>query len=1246
MGKRAWRRRYFALVAALLAVAGALVLPGAKAERDPAPDRASASGFLVYKFVPAQPACDGPGFNTAPSSAFSRDDCGFVVFQLTPAPEADPAGVARFYRPGTTEVFAESPVSWDAQNEEAEFNVTPDDTWPSGEIEYQVFAAGETEAAGGSVLRHNYLGAEITVPEKDGGAPYQPGEDIPVTGDLFELDTMPGTEERRPVPAQYFLRVSSAKATETLGPFTAGDGAGNLTATIPAAATQGLVGRPENSFRTGITIEVVNASYTDPETGAWASASAVSLPLSLQSQPDALVLDNSFVSPTGWVKPGDTYSFRVLVKNFLPTAAVGAVVTIPPADGTTFTQVRPAGGAGAATIAAGTIRWTVGGVDAGGDAGPAVKTLIVEAKADSTAEDPRIVWKNLSTTATLTYTGGPANLTSTSLGPKVIPPGEAYDTARYGFRPFPVVPVDYTDRKHAPEHLGDRLANVINSPDIEGSTFNLYQEMSLGQLSPNGTVPSAGIATAGFDYEPGFDFTNLEPTGTCHGATVGDAAGTALYPERISGGWYQLPGSTDYYGDDTLIVDNAAVLAGATLGEHDAACGPTAKVVYDAAAIADPELDYSDYDTDKDGVVDFFMVVFAGVGGNGESQSSVPPYDNIWPHSSSLELSYASPEGDGYVSDDQLKDAEGDPVFWTDESRTAKTSEPTEFPVFVRVGPYNVNPEDSIEHASVISHEYGHSLGLPDFYSSSGRETYGDWNLMATDKSQHMDVFAKQELGWIVPRVLPPGETLVRGWRDSKVNTHRIDWITPDGTPYRLEGPTVNNAEAYTAKLPSGKVLDAEKLAEGASPAHVWWSGSGDNFGCPPGGTGRSLDVYLPELAKVGDGTPITVTFKSMWDIEWDFDYGFVMYSTDKGKTYTSLASEEGYTTPSETNPQDSACQAKYGNGITGSSGSYAAGTQEVDRTGIGDTTGTLPSYPEPEFLTDSYDLSDAAGADTVLRFAYYSDVGFSRPGWFVDDLKITAGDQVIYESNFESASDARLYPGGCQESTTVAVTCTKPWRRINSSAGAFDHGYYLEMRDRSGFDVDGRGQNDRDPIDFAAGTLLTYTDESHGYGNTGVGDPPAQSPLDSQPEPGQAVPNLDDAAFTAAAGDNRFSDSGDGHVDNYTDPERPDEQWRFDYNCLTFDILSMQGTAVGPEEGPGDLRGDVRFTRGPGCAEFDYGYVGASTAAPPAAPAPPPAPAPAAARQERLPATGGDVGHMGPALGLLAIVVLIRRLA
>ena len=390
------------------------------------------------------------------------------------------------------------------------------------------------------------------------------------------------------------------------------------------------------------------------------------------------------------------------------------------------------------------------------------------------------------------------------------------------------------------------------------------------------------------------------------------------------------------------------------------------------------------------------------------------------------------------------------------------TTSDTGIPVYVRVGPYNVNPEDAIDTASVISHEYGHSLGLPDYYSGGGRETYGTWNLMATDYSQNMDINGRQELGWVIPRVLQPGQTTtITNWADSKTNTHRIDWKKPDGTPYTLSGPNVANGEAYVAKLPAKRVIDPAKIVAGGSPTHVWWSGSGNDFGCAPD-KAHNLDVYLPELRDLPAGTQVKATFKSLWDIEWDFDYGFVMISTDGGKTYTSLPSANSYTTPGPVNPNANACQQQYGNGITGSSGSYAAGTQVVDR------RPDAPAYPDPGFLADEYDLSSAVGKETVLRFSYSSDPGLARPGWFIDDLKVTAGATVIYESDFESSGDPddpRIFSGGCTEHGRTAERCTDGWGYVDASAdNPADHAYYLELRDRSGFDFDSHGQADRAP--------------------------------------------------------------------------------------------------------------------------------------------------------------------------------------
>ena len=125
-------------------------------------------------------------------------------------------------------------------------------------------------------------------------------------------------------------------------------------------------------------------------------------------------------------------------------------------------------------------------------------------------------------------------------------------------------------------------------------------------------------------------------------------------------------------------------------------------------------------------------------------------------------------------------------------------------------------------------------------------------------------------------------------------------------------------------------------------------------------------------------------------------------------------------------------------------------------------------------------------------------------------------------------------------------------------------------------------------------GLSLVYTDEAHGYGNAGVDDPPAQSPLDSQPEPGSATPDLNDAAWTAAAGDvDVLRLAASGHTDNYQDPATPTTgtPWVFRFDCLGFQVTSMSGAADGPATSDGDLTGNVQFDMGEGCGTFDYGY-------------------------------------------------------
>jgi immune inhibitor A len=1176
-------------------------------------------GWSLVEYVQGQPACTGVGYE---KQLFKRSDCGFGRVFITPATAGKQVKIEFIDSDGTV-VDTQNVTTVASPLGRAQFNIYPDQNWDPGEIRVRATVAGPDTGTGEARFTLNPL--EVTVLTGDTSAP---GEAVSADGTVTQLDsTTCCLDSRTPVPANVSATLHAPDGTQLAGPVTTtATSDGEFSVTFPGSATAGLQATAETNFELQLAVRAT-ATYNDPTpfvsgdvrdatspaktSGAWAGFGAG--PVVVRTPPDTLLLENSFVSSTGWVKPNDTYPFRVHVKNFTTDAASNAEVSIPAPDGVTFLQVKPLGGAGTASTGGGSdVTWSIPSVASGDTA-----TLVVEAKADSVAQDARIVWKDLSSTATLTY--GSTTLTDESHGPKVIPPKGGFETARYGDKPFPIVPVDYTDRKHEERHSGDSLARVVNSPDVEGSTFNLYQEMSYGQLHPFGSVPSVGIATAGWDYPGGFTFSERDvEKPTCRGVSysnVNEVRGSPLYPERIRDGWYQLPGDTEYYGGDY------PVFTATTIG-IDSACGDTSKSVYDAAVIADPEIDYNKFDSDKDGVVDFFMMVFVGQGGNGASQIG-GGYDNIWPHSSSLEFSYEDEETGlaGYISDDQLTDLEGTPQCWQDatysEFDDCQANGGTgldSLPAYVRVGPYNVNPEDAIDHASVISHEYGHHLGLPDYYSNS-YSAYNDWNLMAADYSQHMTIFSKQELGWVVPRFLQPGENVnVNDWEEIKNDTGEIQWKTPGGEPYTLSAANndqnVHNGQAYGLKLPRRLVIDPQKVETQASAPYVWWSGRGNDFGCQPK-AGHNLDIALPELESVPEGTPITLSFKSSFDIEWDYDYGFVLGTTD-GASYHSFASEKGYTTSKSANPNNIACLNNNDNGLTGTSGAHAGGPAQVaaDR--------ATSSYESGSpFVEDQYDLSAHAGdSGFVLRFSYFTDPGLDRPGWFIDDLVVKAGDQVIYSSDFSQEDDLRIFPGGCgDEGRKVAAKCTDGWSRIKADdPSQLDHAYYLELRDRSGFDFEGRGQSDRGLIGWAPGVLVEYTDEIRGYGNNGAGTPPRQHYLDSQPQPDYdcgdnlteehpepaalTAPRCQDAAFTAAAGDSAFQDVG--WIDNFWDDSSDDGLWHFDYGCLTLNVSSMAGHTANSEALPSDLTANAAISAGTGCSPFEYwtGYVNAAPTA------------------------------------------------
>lgn len=119
-----------------------------------------------------------------------------------------------------------------------------------------------------------------------------------------------------------------------------------------------------------------------------------------------LTIENAFMSATGWVKPGQSYVRRVVVKNSGDAPRKDVAVRIASVPGMALTSGSPATPAdGKVLFTSDKIVWNVSSVPAATEAGPGIRTLIVEGRAKTLSQDPTIVWKDLSMTAAMTVSG-------------------------------------------------------------------------------------------------------------------------------------------------------------------------------------------------------------------------------------------------------------------------------------------------------------------------------------------------------------------------------------------------------------------------------------------------------------------------------------------------------------------------------------------------------------------------------------------------------------------------------------------------------------------------------------------------------------------------------------------------------------------------------------------------------------------------------------------------------------------------
>ncbi|MGD2079132.1 MAG: immune inhibitor A, partial [Chloroflexota bacterium] len=301
---------------------------------------------------------------------------------------------------------------------------------------------------------------------------------------------------------------------------------------------------------------------------------------------------------------------------------------------------------------------------------------------------------------------------------------------------------------------------------------------------------------------------------------------------------------------------------------------------------------------EPDGYIDHMNFVHAGEGN--EAGGGALGDCAIWSHSwfafSNL-VGVAGPDPDWLIGGIQI----GDSDFWLNK--------------------YVINPENG--GVGVFAHEFGHDLGLPDLYDYTGENGTGFWTMMSSGSwlSQnpdyigtepgHFGVWEKFQLGWLNYEVAVAGAKSEHKLGPAEANTKQ--------------------AQGLFVILPPKAVT--EQIADPYEGEYFYYSGSGND-----------LDNWMTKSVTLPAGA--TFAAKANIQIELDWDYAYLVVSTDGGANWENVATN--WSTDTDPNGQN------FGNGITGDSGGW------VDLTA---------------------DLSAFEG-DVMIGFRYWTDVAAVEPGF------------------------------------------------------------------------------------------------------------------------------------------------------------------------------------------------------------------------------------------------------------------------
>ncbi len=189
----------------------------------------------------------------------------------------------------------------------------------------------------------------------------------------------------------------------------------------------------------------------------------------------------------------------------------------------------------------------------------------------------------------------------------------------------------------------------------------------------------------------------------------------------------------EFYGPYTLSGTRA------TYGANDSSGNDVgvATMVGEAIDKAGNDIDWTNYDNDNDNKADVVIVIYAGVG---EAQASNTVPNSIWPMQWSLSSGAYYGDGTG--------------------TRTRNGVTIDAFGVFNEINGSS-DSGTSLDGVGTYCHEFGHVMGLPDFYETTYKNGYygmGYWDIMCSGSYNNngycpigYNAYEKEFMGWHTP---------------------------------------------------------------------------------------------------------------------------------------------------------------------------------------------------------------------------------------------------------------------------------------------------------------------------------------------------------------------------------------------------------------------------------------------------------------------------------------------------------------